>query len=113
MQRTIEARTDHFRQTRIKLNEVEPIVTGGNYIDHTRHQRTAVGDEESSRLDLETRFRTRFASIVFKQTAQTFADVSIINLVFRLQSFDSVAAAEIDNRNRTKRLGYIESVRSD
>src|ERR1044072_9394559 len=45
--------------------------------------------------------------------AQTFADISIVNLVFRLQRFDSVAAAEIDNRNRPKRLGYIESVRSD
>src|SRR5215213_4506073 len=113
MQRAVEARTDHFRQTRVQLNEVEPILTGRDYIEHTRDQRTAIRDQECSRLDLKAQLRTGFAGIVFKQTSQAVADVLIVNLRFRLQRFNSVAATEIDNRNRAERLRYIESVRRD
>src|SRR5689334_15990657 len=113
MQRAVEAWPDHFSQTGIQLDEVVAISAGRDYIDHTRDQRTTVGDKERARLNLQPRLDSGFGGVVAKQTAQPFTDVAIVNLMLRPQRLDPVTAAEVNNRNGPERLRDVQRVCSN
>lgn len=71
---SIETWASHFGHSRIHLDEVVPILTRIDDIDHFSDERGTVGGEEGSRLDLEVELASCFLCEFEKESLHMIPD---------------------------------------
>ena len=72
---SIEGWTSHFSHSGIHLDEVIPILTRIDDIDHFSDERSTVGGEEGSRLDLEVELASCFFEEIPKESLHMVSDL--------------------------------------